>query len=657
MSSQAAEYIPLVGTRRASSRARVIGRAPAALFVGIVLLVAVIRSTARVRRESTKVTLFVPFNEGHRLDDDGRHGGKAGDDDDDDDDDGGMSFIAPNRSVALRTITMSAFLKFPKVVEFLAARGDKEGVDLTDPLSAIESGSETQMKLLAQYLPTFMTVELNNNLAAGSLGVPALGGHVVFNVFSDGSFPASWLIVMTVQGVLEQVVPLRVSPDMGVDAMFLGGVKNYDEDTLLLLTNKNGTGAGNLWLWQWRKDVWTQKLGGVEVGTHDMQMAASGKEAVWTIGFRGDTSANCANVTLRDFSTGTQMHLISTSEGAPFSSSVKLDENHIQMISNDSEAIISLRKLNAFGKYEVTETGGHQKWMIGGEYGQWPIHDFKRGITYPPGADVWMNPHNVEKVSDDEYFIYDDYGLGNHSRLLIVHVDETAENASLVWEYGLDSRQEEFGDMDPLPTGNILGCYFDQSWGSKPSSQMAGLIEVQRENKDVAWHLRIYGERCSNATSACEAQGPGTYGWKIYSAERFYDSPLFPAASLTDGKHDDQNVPRCAEGKLSFTVFNRCARARGALRVCVTTSDCCTPHACSLSFKENHKTSARYTLIEEKSGHVAATGQFEFLTFWRPTIVSGVDVNLTSTAAPTAASLLVENSRGYRAQYDLLCSS
>ena len=76
MSSQAAEYIPLVGTRRASSRARVIGRAPAALFVGIVLLVAVIRSTARVRRESTKVTLFVPFNEGHRLDDDGRHGGK-----------------------------------------------------------------------------------------------------------------------------------------------------------------------------------------------------------------------------------------------------------------------------------------------------------------------------------------------------------------------------------------------------------------------------------------------------------------------------------------------------------------------------------------------------------------------------------------------------
>ena len=582
--------------------------------------------------------------------------------DDDDggggDDDGGM-FIAPNRSVALRTITMSAFLKFPKVVEFLAARGDKEGVDLTDPLSAIESGSEAQMKLLAQYLPTFMTVELNNNVAAGSLGVPALGGHVVFNVFSDGSFPASWLIVMTVQGVLEQVVPLRVSPDQGVDAMFLGGVKNYDEDTLLLLTNKNGTGAGNLWLWQWRKDVWTQKLGGAEVGTHDMQMAASGKEAVWTIGYAFEaattTSANCANVTLRDFSTGAQMHLISTSEGAPFSSSVKLDENHIQMISNDSEAIISLRKLNAFGKYEVTETGGHQKWMIGGEYGQWPIHDFKRGVTYPPGADVWMNPHNVEKVSDDEYFIYDDYGLGNHSRLLIVRVDETNENASLVWEYGLDSRQEEFGDMDPLPTGNILGCYFDQSWSSKPSSQMAGLIEVQRENKDVAWHLRIYGEKCSNATSACEAQGPGTYGWKIYSAERFYDSPLFPAASLTDGEHDDQSVPRCADGKLSFTVFNRCARTRERF-VCDGARLVLTPLRALLhpSFKENHKTSARYTLIEENSGHVAATGRFEFLTFWRPTIVS-VDVNLSSTATPVTASLVVENSRGYRAEYDVLC--
>ena len=140
----------------------------------------------------------------------------------------------------------------------------------------------------------------------------------------------------------------------------------------------------------------------------------------------------------------------------------------------------------------------------------------------------------------------------------------------------------------------------------------------------------------------------GTYGWKIYSAERFYDSPLFPAASLTDGKHDDQNVPRCAEGKLSFTVFNRCARARGALRVCVTTSECCTPRACSPSFKENHKTSARYTLIEEKSGHVAATGQFEFLTFWRPTIVSGVDVQLDVDGGATAASSSWRTG-GYRA--------
>ena len=171
------------------------------------------------------------------------------------------------------------------------------------------------MKLLAQYLPTFMTVELNNNLAAGSLGVPALGGHVVFNVFSDGSFPASWLIVMTVQGVLEQVVPLRVSPDMGVDAMFLGGVKNYDEDTLLLLTNKNGTGAGNLWLWQWRKDGGRKSSVAWKSERMTCKWPRPQRSGLDEQGF-GAASANCANGPCRRFSTGTQMHLISTSEGA-----------------------------------------------------------------------------------------------------------------------------------------------------------------------------------------------------------------------------------------------------------------------------------------------------------------------------------------------------
>ena len=48
----------------------------------------------------------------------------------------------------------------------------------------------------------------------------------------------------------------RASPDEGADATFLGGVKNYDEDTLLLLTNKNSTGEGHVYLWRWRADAW-----------------------------------------------------------------------------------------------------------------------------------------------------------------------------------------------------------------------------------------------------------------------------------------------------------------------------------------------------------------------------------------------------------------
>jgi hypothetical protein len=56
--------------------------------------------------------------------------------------------------------------------------------------------------------------------------------------------------------------------------------------------------------------------------------------------------------------------------------------------------------------------------------------------------------------------MFDNGGLGNESRLLIVSVDEKKEAAYLEWEYRLGCYTEVFGDADPVPSGNVLGNYW-----------------------------------------------------------------------------------------------------------------------------------------------------------------------------------------------------
>ena len=54
---------------------------------------------------------------------------------------------------------------------------------------------------------------------------------------------------------------------------------------------------------------------------------------------------------------------------------------------------------------------------------------------------MWSGQHNAEYMgegdSGHEVWMFDDLGLGNESRLLIVVVDEPKREARLEWEYRL----------------------------------------------------------------------------------------------------------------------------------------------------------------------------------------------------------------------------
>lgn len=74
---------------------------------------------------------------------------------------------------------------------------------------------------------------------------------------------------------------------------------------------------------------------------------------------------------------------------------------------NDTQAFVSLREIDAIAKFNLSSNalGGSQLWIIGGTYGTWPIIDFDRNTTFPPGTTVWKGQHNAEFVGDHEYFM------------------------------------------------------------------------------------------------------------------------------------------------------------------------------------------------------------------------------------------------------------
>ena len=262
--------------------------------------------------------------------------------------------------------------------------------------------------------------------------------------------------------------------------------------------------------------------------------------------------------------------------------------------------------------------------------------------------------------------MYDDLGLKNASRLLVVAVDEAAREARLVWEHRLDALSAVFGDADPTPAGNVVGSYWRQRYGAARQAE-AGVLEVVREpgatrGERVAWHLRVFGRACASSPGAgradddalawhdedgdpeddwaatgaapthlCASADEAHLGWKMYSVERFYDGPLIAAPTDDALATASTRAPRCARGALSFVAFD--------------------------SYKSANPTNGSFVLARARDGATQARGDFFFAAHWRPTTVADVAV-VRGDDAPDEEpmELVVTNARGRSARHALNCT-
>lgn len=521
-------------------------------------------------------------------------------------------------------VPMSAFLAFPAVIDWLL----KQGVDNATITAALEDVNDASKSAatdaatgsLLAYLPARLTIDYDAAAVGGSVGKEASAGFVTFSLFYGNA--AAWNVVMDVKGRLYQVAPTR-SVD-AVDMAHFCALKNYDEETILTATTVNYTGAGAPFLWNWKEDKY-ERLGSHNtiVGAHDIQWAyGHDKHSFWAPG--PTVAEGCVtnqNLTRINATTGAIMQNLKIPGGACDS-----DVNHAQLIDEDNTAFLSLRLWDALAMFDLDpelETGGTLRWLVGGDRGTWPIVDLNGEKVFPAGTKVWEGQHNAEYIGENEVIMYDNLGLGNVSRCLIVSVNESAEVATLVWEHQMDALSMIFGDCDPLPSGNILGSYWAMEYGNAtPTGQaQSGVVEVVRGTKEVAWHMRIYGASCPDAVCH-DSDHPG---WKMYSIERFYESPLIAAAKAGAAGDDG---PRCSDdGKtLSFTAWN--------------------------TFKQSNHYPGSYVLTEVASGRVVASESFKFLPHWRPTSVQQREMDVN---AGTEVDLVVTNERSRRVSYRFTC--
>ena len=497
-------------------------------------------------------------------------------------------------------IPMKAFLQFPAVIEWL-----KDQEDIDDPHTA-DYGK------LLNYLPSRFTIDYNPNAVDGSLGIQARKGYVAFNLFYG--YTASWLVIVGIRGELMQVAPVRATNAEGYP--HICALKNYNEDTLLLVSSENYTAAGHAWKWHWQTNEF-ERIGGDSnlYGAHDIQWAADG-DAFWNPNSAWHVSGcNCNNnVTKYDATTGDVLDYVLTD--LP---NCDADVNHAQLLEGDTEVLFSFHNYDAISKFSAD---GEMLYIVGGSRGTWEIRDFD-GTIWPAGTTVWKNQHNAEYMGENEVFMFDDEGLGNQSRLLIVQLDEDRQKATLAWEYRLGSLAQVYGDCDPLPSGNVIGSYWRQYYGNKNEDDQAqsGIIEVVRGSSEMAWQLLVYGPECKKEKCQVSYNYPESPSWVMYSVERFYNVPLMPDPNRA------QQAPACVDDELSFTVYN--------------------------TFKQSSGVKGSFELIEVDSGKVAAEGNFDFEAHWRPTYVtSGVDL---SGAEKNNVQLAVSNNRGKTLRYNFQC--
>ena len=446
--------------------------------------------------------------------------------------------------------------------------------------SLARSGVKSDAEALDGYLPRAVVTTWDPALVGDHFD----GGRVAYALYlpsgkGSNATVASYVVVAALDGTPRNVVEARDWDD-GVGSTHVDGLKVLNPDALLLNSNEWDTEYGRGYAWTWDGGGLMRFNDNLLSSSHDIQMAYEPDSPL------ASSYWIPAKTKLRrvDTDSGEILEMFAFDSGDH-------DMNHCQLIDGDDTAILSFRLTNGVKRYHL---GSRQTiWTAGGSEGTLDVVD-EAGTNLGPHATLWRGQHNAEWFGDDTFYAFDNqYNTTRPSRVVKVEVDTVKNTATLAWSYVFfdaypEGQSGEFGDADLLPSGNVLA-----SWWPGKLKPAAGLdfdvqmIEVT-EDKRRAWSMSFI-----NAGPGLEGTDgldrDTAYGWKLYSAERFYDAPVV-----------DGDAARLSGGALAFTAHS--------------------------AFKRQNTSPASWRLTDANGVEYGAGG-FDFPAYWRGAdVAAAVDV-------------------------------
>ncbi|KAH8090246.1 hypothetical protein JL720_6562 [Aureococcus anophagefferens] len=338
------------------------------------------------------------------------------------------------------------------------------------------------------------------------------------------AFDGSYMIVMHWNGTLRSVTPASSLGDGYCTHM--GALKLTGPDTILTYTNNWLEEKGYPYEWSWRqetKDTRDHHLKRLSkkkrFSSHDVQWGLDNKSYWQPTGGVNET------VFAKFHANGTQQRQWYVPNCG--------DINHVQLVENETRAIISCRLSDSIVNYNMLTD--RVEWVAGGENGTFTITDGTVAFV-----DFSYSPLNA-------------YPQGY---------------------------SETFGDNDRLPSKNHLTCWWPGLLDPDLDVMFDAQIQEVTPAQEVAWELSIYGGSDCSDTASYSCIRSINQGWKIYSVERFYDSPVVYNATFFNGT-------------LEFLAHS--------------------------SFKLSHRTTGRWDLLYED--RIVAAGEVVFDAYWKPSTV------------------------------------
>jgi hypothetical protein len=454
--------------------------------------------------------------------------------------------------------------------------------------------------MLEKYLPSVIEVRYDPSLLDAEEFDQA---RVTFNLYlpdNDGANKnddtlASYLIVAKLDGTPLSVV-VTTDLDDGPRSTHFAALKLTAPDTIIGMSNTWCSEIGTAYVWKWKEGAeGIFALNAAVVGgSHDISVsykAPTGDDGVpaayWLPG-----TAESTNLDEHDAATGAVLRSFPATQSGYM--------NHAQIFEKDTRALISYRLANTVAMFDM-ETG-EELWSAGGTGGTLDLINLD-GSRIPAGTNsIWYGQHNAEYFGDESVYLFDNaYERETPSRLIKVRVDVEAKTATVEWAHVIfDSYphgySDVFGDADRLPSGNVLATWFTGAlYPEKGLDFDAQIVQITPDH-ETAWSMAFKNTQYVLGGAPCVAEGDAgcersiKTGWKMYSAEMFYEGPRVKNAAVAD----------------ATLMFSAAA-----------------------AFKRKEASDATWTLAADEA--VLATGAFSFPAYHR-----AVDAEFALPAAPPA---------------------